>query len=115
LIGGVTINILGASLLQGGAPGEFKVTLNLGAGSTTDPAAQLWIAQDIYVSNIVTVPILNPTSSTSAASTASVRKRGAVKPSEPRSPSGGPQSQQGRIPLRNLGDTTRRDQGAAQQ
>jgi uncharacterized protein (TIGR03437 family) len=109
LIGGVTINILGASLLQGAAPGEFKVLLNLGAGSVTDPAAQLWIAQDVYVSNIVTVPILNPTPSTSASSTASVRKRGAVKPSEPGSQSGAPQSQQGRGRVRNLGDTIWRD------
>jgi hypothetical protein len=40
--------------------GTYKVVLELNSGLTTDPAAQLTIAQDIYVSNIVTIPVYNP-------------------------------------------------------
>jgi hypothetical protein len=39
--------------------GTFKVLLHLNPDLPTDPYSQLTIAQDIYVSNIVTLPIVN--------------------------------------------------------
>ncbi len=59
LAGGKTANVISAGALPG-AVGAYKVVLELNSGLTTDPAAQLTIAQDIYVSNIVTIPVYNP-------------------------------------------------------
>ncbi|HXM44793.1 MAG TPA: hypothetical protein VN924_26385 [Bryobacteraceae bacterium] len=55
-INNVTTNVLRAELAPG-LIGIYQVYLNLGAGLATDPAAQLYIAQDDFRSNVVTVPV----------------------------------------------------------
>jgi len=61
LAGGKTANVLSASLKAGSAPGTFEVVLQLNSDMPTDPLTNLYIAQDIYISNIVTFPLVNPT------------------------------------------------------
>jgi uncharacterized protein (TIGR03437 family) len=60
LAGGKTANVLLASL-QPNAVGVYVVHLELNSDLPTDPFTQLTIAQDVYVSNIVTIPVVNPT------------------------------------------------------
>jgi uncharacterized protein (TIGR03437 family) len=64
LAGGKTANVLQASLMPG-AVGVYEVQLELNSSMPTDPLTQLTIAQDVFVSNIVTFPVvnLNPPSS----------------------------------------------------
>ncbi len=59
LAGGKTANVL-ATGLKPGAVGIYEVHLELNSGQPTDPFAQVTIAQSEYVSNIVTVPVYNP-------------------------------------------------------
>lgn len=59
LAGGKTANVLLASPLVGSV-GVFEVQLELNSGLTTDPQTQLTIAQNIFVSNIVTFPVKAP-------------------------------------------------------
>ena len=59
LAGGSTANVINAGL-EVGAVGIYKVELELNAGVTPNPAAQLTISQDIYTSNVVLIPIGNP-------------------------------------------------------
>jgi uncharacterized protein (TIGR03437 family) len=60
LAGGKTANVLSASLKAGSAPGTYEVVLQLNSDMPTDPLTNLYIAQDIYISNIVTFPLVNP-------------------------------------------------------
>ena len=64
LAGGKTANVLEATLMPG-AVGVYEVQLELNSSMPTDPLTQLTIAQDVFVSNIVTFPVvnLNPPSS----------------------------------------------------
>ncbi|MEO7651115.1 MAG: IPT/TIG domain-containing protein, partial [Bryobacteraceae bacterium] len=59
LAGGKTANVLLASLKQGQV-GIYEVHLELNSDLPTNPFTQLTIAQDIYVSNIITFPVFNP-------------------------------------------------------
>jgi hypothetical protein len=59
LAGGKTANVLLATL-KPGEVGIYEVHLELNSDLATDPRAQLTIAQDIFVSNIVTFPVVNP-------------------------------------------------------
>ncbi len=59
LVGGKTANVLFAGLKQG-AVGIYEVQLQLNSDLPTNAQTQLTIAQDIYISNIVTIPIFNP-------------------------------------------------------
>jgi hypothetical protein len=59
LAGGKTANVLYAGL-KPGEVGLYEVHLELNSDIPTNPATQLTIAQFIYVSNIVTVPVFNP-------------------------------------------------------
>jgi hypothetical protein len=59
LAGARTANVLFAGLKQG-AVGLYEVHLELNSDLPTNPATQLTIAQDIFVSNIITVPVYNP-------------------------------------------------------
>ena len=61
LAGGKTANVLSASLQPGGSVGTFQVLLQLNSSMPTDPFTNLYIAQDIYISNIVTFPVVAPT------------------------------------------------------
>jgi uncharacterized protein (TIGR03437 family) len=57
IAGGKTADVISATLLPGSV-GLYQVLLHLNSDLPTDPFAQLTIAQDIYVSNIVTIPIV---------------------------------------------------------
>ena len=59
LAGGRTANVLYAGLAPDQV-GIYKVDLELNSGLSTDLLTQLTIAQDIFVSNIVTIPVVNP-------------------------------------------------------
>jgi hypothetical protein len=59
LAGGSTANILRAGL-QPGTVGVFEILLQLNTSLPTDPVTQIHIAQDIYLSNIVTFPVVSP-------------------------------------------------------
>lgn len=59
LAGGKTANVLSAGM-KPGTVGVFEVVLELNGDIPTDPKTQLTIAQDVFVSNIVTFPLVNP-------------------------------------------------------
>jgi uncharacterized protein (TIGR03437 family) len=59
IAGGFTANVISAGL-QVGAIGVYQVFLELNTGVPANSNAQLTIAQDIYVSNTVLIPIGNP-------------------------------------------------------
>ena len=59
LAGGKTANVLSAGM-KPGTVGVFEVVLELNSDIPTDPKTQVTIAQDIFVSNIVTFPVFNP-------------------------------------------------------
>lgn len=59
LAGGKTANVLSASFLPG-VVGVFQVVLQLNSSMPTDYYTQLYIAQDVYISNIVTFPVVSP-------------------------------------------------------
>ena len=59
LAGGKTANVLSAGMKRGSV-GVFEIVLELNSDIPTDPNTQLTIAQDVFVSNIVTFPVLNP-------------------------------------------------------
>jgi uncharacterized protein (TIGR03437 family) len=63
IAGGKTANVLFAGL-KPGMIGIYELRLQLNSDIPTNPQTQLTIAQDIYVSNIVTFPVVNPTAST---------------------------------------------------
>jgi hypothetical protein len=67
IVGGSTADVISATL-QPGAVGTFQVTLHLNSGISSNPATTLTIAQDIYVSKVVTFPVLNPGAPSAAAS-----------------------------------------------
>lgn len=56
--GGKTANVIAAGMLPGTY--WFQVQLELNSDIPTNPKTQLTIAQDIFVSNIVTFPVVNP-------------------------------------------------------
>jgi hypothetical protein len=58
-IGGSTGNVLFAGL-QEGAIGVYQVVLQLSSGLPTNPLTSLTIAQNIYISNITTIPVFAP-------------------------------------------------------
>ena len=59
IAGGKTANVLSAGLVPG-MVGVYELILQLNSDIPTNPQTQLTIAQDIYVSNIVTFPVVNP-------------------------------------------------------
>jgi uncharacterized protein (TIGR03437 family) len=59
LAGGKTANVLFAGLRQG-AVGIYEVHLELNADIPTNPKTNVTIAQSFQVSNIFTIPVLNP-------------------------------------------------------
>jgi uncharacterized protein (TIGR03437 family) len=59
LAGGKTANVLKASPLPGSV-GVFEVDLELNSDLPTDPLTQLTIAQNVFVSNIITFPVKKP-------------------------------------------------------
>ena len=59
LAGGKTANVL-YSALKPGAIGIYEVHLELNSDLPTNYKTQVTIAQDIYVSNVVTFALKNP-------------------------------------------------------
>ncbi len=59
LVGGRTANVISAGA-EPGTIGMYKVVLELNSSLPSNPATQMTIAQDIYVSNIVTIPVVQP-------------------------------------------------------
>jgi uncharacterized protein (TIGR03437 family) len=59
LAGGSTANVISANLAPG-MVGVYEVRLELGLGTPASPLTQLTISQDIYTSNIVTIPVITP-------------------------------------------------------
>ncbi len=59
LAGGKTANVLFAGLKRGQI-GVYEIRLQLNSDIPTNPQTQLTIAQDVFVSNIVTFPVVNP-------------------------------------------------------
>jgi hypothetical protein len=52
--------------LKQDAVGIYEVVLELNSDLPTDTRTQVTIAQDVFVSNIVTFPVFNPNPSTPA-------------------------------------------------
>lgn len=80
-VGGTTANVLFAGL-EPGMLGVYRVQLQLSSSLGTNPLTQLWIAQNVFTSNIVTIPVvakLAPSSSAAQPSRSNVRAR---KPAE---------------------------------
>lgn len=65
LAGAKTANVLLAAL-KPGLIGVYEVHLELNSDLPTNPFTQVTIAQDIYVSNVVTFPLRNPRPATAA-------------------------------------------------
>ncbi len=59
IAGGKTANVL-FSGLKTGQVGVYELQLQLNTDIPTNPQTQLTIAQDVYISNIVTFPVRNP-------------------------------------------------------
>jgi uncharacterized protein (TIGR03437 family) len=59
LAGGATANVISANLAPG-MVGVYEVRLALGLGTPASPLTQLTISQNIYTSNIVTIPVITP-------------------------------------------------------
>ncbi len=59
LAGGKTAQVLYAGLKQGSI-GIYEVHLELNSDLPTDETTELTIAQDVYVSNVITFPVKNP-------------------------------------------------------
>jgi uncharacterized protein (TIGR03437 family) len=58
-VGGKTANVLFARLVPG-MVGVYEVRLQLNSDIPTNPLTQMWIAQLGYISNIATIPVVNP-------------------------------------------------------
>ena len=58
-VGGSTANVLGASL-EPGMIGVYRVDLQISTALPTNPNTQIYIAQNVFTSNIVTIPVVSP-------------------------------------------------------
>ena len=56
-VGGTTANVLSAGLAPGLMPGIYAVQLQISSSLPTNPVTQLYIAQNVFTSNIVTIPV----------------------------------------------------------
>jgi hypothetical protein len=59
IAGGKTADVISATLLPGSV-GNFQVLLHLNPDAVSDPFTQLTIAQDVFVSNVINLPVVNP-------------------------------------------------------
>jgi len=69
LTDGTSANILSATLVPG-LVGVYQVQFQLGSALTTDPATKVTIAQQAFVSNVVTFPVVALPTSTATSSVA---------------------------------------------
>ena len=59
LSGGSTATVLSAGLAEG-MIGIYQIIMEINATIATNPYTQITISQDIYTSNIVTIPVYQP-------------------------------------------------------
>ncbi len=59
-VGGSTANVLSAGLAVGMMPGVYAVALQTNPALPTNPLTQMYIAQNVFTSNIVTIPVVAP-------------------------------------------------------
>jgi uncharacterized protein (TIGR03437 family) len=57
-VGGTTANVLSAGLAVGMMPGIYAVQLQIDNSLPTNPVTQMYIAQNVFTSNIVTIPVV---------------------------------------------------------
>jgi uncharacterized protein (TIGR03437 family) len=57
-VGGTTANVLSAGLAVGMMPGVYAVELQIDNSLPTNPLTQVYIAQNVFTSNIVTIPVV---------------------------------------------------------
>jgi uncharacterized protein (TIGR03437 family) len=57
-VGALTANVLNAGLAIGMMPGVYRLDLQLSSGLLTNPLTQMYIAQNVFTSNIVTIPVV---------------------------------------------------------
>jgi uncharacterized protein (TIGR03437 family) len=57
-VGGTTANIISAGLAIGMLPGVYQVVLQIDTSLPTNPQTQMYIAQNVFTSNIVTIPVV---------------------------------------------------------
>jgi uncharacterized protein (TIGR03437 family) len=76
-VGGTTANVLSAGLAVGMMPGVYAVLLQIDNSLPTNPVTQMYIAQNVFTSNIVTLPVVaqSPPAASSAARKASGQRR----------------------------------------
>src|ERR1700722_15300714 len=77
-VGGTTANVISAGLAIGMMPGVYAVQLQISNSLPTNPLTQVYIAQNVFTSNIVTIPVVASTNpaATSAARPADQKQRG---------------------------------------
>jgi len=59
-VGGRTANVL-TSGLKAGLMGVYEVQIQLSSALATNPNTQLYMAQNVFTSNIVTIPVVAAT------------------------------------------------------
>jgi len=64
-VGGRTANVLSAGLAPG-TVGTYEIDLQISDQLSTNPKTQLYIAQSVFTSNIVTIPVVAPTQTVAA-------------------------------------------------
>jgi uncharacterized protein (TIGR03437 family) len=57
-VGGTTANVMSAGLAVGMQPGVYQVNLQIDSSLPTNPLTQMYIAQNVFTSNIVTIPVV---------------------------------------------------------
>jgi uncharacterized protein (TIGR03437 family) len=67
-VGGTTANVLSAGLAVGMLPGIYEVQLQIDSSLPTNPLTQMYIAQNVFTSNIVTIPVVASVGPVAAAS-----------------------------------------------
>jgi len=73
-VGGTTANVISAGLDIGNLPGVYKVVLQTQNSLPTNLLTQLYIAQNVFTSNIVTIPVVAQIPPSSTSSTTDARK-----------------------------------------
>jgi uncharacterized protein (TIGR03437 family) len=72
-VGGRTANVLNAGLAPG-TLGMYQIDLQISDQLATNPDTQLYIAQSVFTSNIVTIPIVAPASAATTAPAAQANR-----------------------------------------
>jgi uncharacterized protein (TIGR03437 family) len=85
-VGGTTANVLSAGLDIGNMPGVYKVELQIDDMLPTNPFTQMYIAQNVFTSNIVTIPVQSPAPPVSSSSARPAARVGRTRSSAPDPP-----------------------------